>query len=71
MAAIVAATRRPAERLGRREEFGTVAPGRVADLLLLSANPLDDIRNIRRIERVIARGMIYEPARLLERRRAG
>jgi hypothetical protein len=71
MDAIVAATRRPAERLGRREEFGTVAPGRVADLLLLSANPLDDIRNIRRIERVIARGMIYEPARLLERRRAG
>jgi imidazolonepropionase-like amidohydrolase len=71
MDAIVAATRRPAERLGRRDVFGTVAPGRVADLLLLSADPLDDIRNIRRIERVIARGMVYEPARLLERRRAG
>jgi len=71
MDAIVAATRRPAERLGRRDEFGTVAPGHVADLLLLSADPLDDIRNIRRIERVIARGVTYEPERLLERRRVG
>jgi imidazolonepropionase-like amidohydrolase len=71
MDAIVAATRRPAERLGRRDLFGTVVPGLSADLLLLSADPLDDIRNIRRIERVIARGVIYEPERLLERRRAG
>jgi len=34
MEAIVAATRRPAERLGRRDVFGTIAPGRAADLLL-------------------------------------
>ena len=66
MEAIVAATRRPAERLGKRDVFGTVAPGRAADLLLLGADPLADIRNIRRIERVIARGVVYEPDKLLE-----
>jgi imidazolonepropionase-like amidohydrolase len=65
MEAIVAATRRPAERLGRRDVFGTIAPGRSADLLLLSADPLADIRNVRRIERVIARGVVYEPDALL------
>lgn len=65
MEAIVSATRRPAERLGRRDLFGTIAPGRAADLLLLTADPLADIRNIARIERVIARGVIYEPDRLV------
>lgn len=63
--AIMAATRRPAERLGKRQVFGTIAPGRAADLLLLTADPLADIRNIRRIERVIARGTVYEPDKLL------
>jgi len=65
MQAIMAATRRPAERLGKRDVFGTIAPGRAADLLLLAADPLADIRNIRRIERVIARGIVHEPDRLL------
>ncbi len=63
--AIMAATRRPAERLGKSDVFGTVAPGRAADLLLLGADPLADIRNIRRIDTVIARGVIYEPDQLL------
>jgi len=66
MEAIVAATRRPAERLGKRDVFGTIAPGRAADLLLLAADPLTDIRNIRRIERVIVGGIVYEPGKLLE-----
>src|SRR5713101_1785965 len=64
--AIVAATRRPAERLGKRDVFGTIAPRRAADLLLLAADPLADIRNIRRIERVIVGGIVYEPGKLLE-----
>ena len=63
--AIMAATRRPAERLGKQHVFGTIAPGRSADLLLLGADPIADIRNVRRIERVIARGVPYEPERLL------
>jgi imidazolonepropionase-like amidohydrolase len=71
MEAIMAATRRPAEPLGRRDVFGTIAPGRSADLLLLTADPLADIRNVRRIERVIARGAVYEPDKLLQGLRAG
>jgi imidazolonepropionase-like amidohydrolase len=64
--AIVAATRRPAERLGKRDVFGTIAPGRVADLLVLAADPRADIRNIRRIERVIAGGVVHDPDSLLK-----
>jgi hypothetical protein len=71
METIMAATRRPAERLGRRDVFGTLAAGRSADLLLLGADPLADIRNVARIERVIARGEIYEPEALLRGRRSG
>jgi imidazolonepropionase-like amidohydrolase len=73
MDAIVAATRRPAERLGKTDVFGTVAPGRSADLLVLGADPIADIRNLSRIERVLMRGVIHEPAQLLEslRRRGG
>jgi hypothetical protein len=71
METIMAATRRPAERLGKSEVFGTIAPGRDADMLLLAADPLADIRNTRRIERVIARGVAHEPGRLLDSARAG
>ena len=70
MDAIVSATRKPAERLGKRDLFGTIAPGRAADLLLLGADPLADIRNIGRIERVVARGAPYEPEQLLRGLRA-
>lgn len=71
MDAIMAATRRPAERLGRRDVFGTIAAGRAADLVLLAANPLADIRNVGRIERVIARGAVHTPDTLLQGLRAG
>jgi Amidohydrolase family len=65
MDALLAATSRPAARLDRSHEFGTIAPGLAADLVLLSANPLADIRNVRRIERVVARGRVYEPPDLV------
>lgn len=42
--------------LGRSDSFGVVAPGRQADLLLLDANPLGDIKNTRRIAGVMLRG---------------
>jgi imidazolonepropionase-like amidohydrolase len=64
--AIVAATRRPAERLGKRDVFGTIERGQAADLLVLTADPLADIRNIRRIEHVIARGVVHDPDALLK-----
>jgi imidazolonepropionase-like amidohydrolase len=55
MQVIVAATRTPAELL-RLDKLGTVAPGKSADLLVLDANPLDDIANTRKIFAVYQRG---------------
>ena len=52
---IVAATSRSAEFLGLKDR-GVIAPGRRADLLVLDANPLDDIRNTRRISRMYLAG---------------
>jgi imidazolonepropionase-like amidohydrolase len=56
MDAIVAATRNGALALRKRDELGTVEPGRRADLLLLSANPLEDVRNLRKIDRIMLNG---------------
>ena len=67
MEAIVAATRLPAEMLGKGAEFGTLQPGRRADLLVLGANPLDDIRNTRSLEMVVRKGVVLDRALLLER----
>jgi imidazolonepropionase-like amidohydrolase len=50
--ALLAATRNPAEFFGARQEWGTVEIGRRADLVLLSANPLADIKNSTRIDGV-------------------
>lgn len=66
MEALQAATLRPAERLNKTDVFGTIRPGRSADMLILSANPLADIRNTRQIEQVIARGQIHQPEHLLK-----
>ena len=54
--ALQTATLNPAKFYGRLEDFGTVDPGRLADLVLLDANPLTDIRNTRRIAGVVADG---------------
>jgi hypothetical protein len=55
-AVLEAATRGPAEYLGQAQEFGTVAVGRRADLLLLDADPLADVGNTSRIAGVMTRG---------------
>lgn len=54
--ALRAATWEAARALGRDDELGTIRPGYLADLVLLSANPLQDIRNTRRIEAMILNG---------------
>jgi imidazolonepropionase-like amidohydrolase len=58
---IVAATRNGAAFL-RMEDTGTIAAGKNADLLVLDANPLDDIRNTRRIAAVYLRGVAVDRA---------
>lgn len=62
--AITAATLRPAEILGLDQEQGTLAVGRRADLVLLAADPLQDIRNTRRIVAVIQAGRLHDRAAL-------
>ena len=52
MQTIVAATSAAAECHGRGGQFGSIQPGASADLLVLKANPLDDIRNTRQIQSV-------------------
>lgn len=54
--AIVAATRNGAAAARRLDRFGTIEKGKAADLLLLSADPISDIRNIRRVAAVWAQG---------------
>lgn len=56
--AITAATRTNAAALGMSATHGTIEVGKTADLLVLSANPLTDIRNTQRISLVIRRGKI-------------
>jgi len=67
--ALQTATRNPAEFLGRQAELGSVEPGKIADLVLLDANPLEDIANARRIRAVVLAGRYLDRAaldRLLE-----
>jgi imidazolonepropionase-like amidohydrolase len=56
--ALQAATRNPARYFGRLKELGTVEPGKLADLVLLDADPLADIRNTRKIAAVVVGGRL-------------
>jgi imidazolonepropionase-like amidohydrolase len=62
--ALDAATWSSAKFLGRESESGTVEQGKLADLVLLEANPLDDVRNTRRIHAVVLGGRLLERAEL-------
>ena len=58
--ALLSATAVPATFMGMDAEVGTIVVGRRADLVLLDADPLADIRNSRRIDTVIADGRVYD-----------
>jgi imidazolonepropionase-like amidohydrolase len=64
MAVIVAATRNGALALRKLDEFGTLTPGKRADLLLIVGNPIEDIRNLRKIDRVMLDGQWIDRAGL-------
>jgi imidazolonepropionase-like amidohydrolase len=66
MQALQAATKLPAEFLARQQTQGTIEPGRIADLLLLDANPLEDIHNTERIRAVVFRGKLLDRSALDE-----
>jgi imidazolonepropionase-like amidohydrolase len=70
--ALAAATRTPAEYFRATSDWGTIAPGRRADLVMLSANPLDDIKNTMAIDAVMLGGRWLdrtERERMFERAR--
>ena len=56
-----AATINGARMIGREKELGTVEAGKAADLVILDADPLADIRNVARIYRTVKGGVAYEP----------
>jgi imidazolonepropionase-like amidohydrolase len=69
MEAILAGTRNSADVLGL-DQLGAVAAGKSADFIVLNANPLDNIANTRRIDRVYLRGVEVHRASLTAKWRA-
>ena len=63
--ALRTATLTAAEALGLEGELGVVAPGALADLVLIEGNPLEDIRNLRRVRAVLVNGRLATLDQLL------
>ena len=59
MAVIRAATLNGAKAMGADSDMGTIASGKLANLVVLSANPLDDVRNLRSVVTTVKRGRAY------------
>ena len=51
--------------MGRSTELGTLEPGKLADMVILDGDPLADIRNTRRIFRVVKGGVILYPSEII------
>ena len=64
LAALQAATHNPARVLGLADSLGSIEVGKLADLVLLDANPFEDIRNTQKIRAVVADGHLYRRADL-------
>jgi imidazolonepropionase-like amidohydrolase len=64
MTAIVSATRNIAAAYHRLDQFGTLEVGKSADLLILDADPLENIENVRRISTVMKEGQVVDRQRL-------
>lgn len=64
MQALVAATKNGAIASRAEKEYGTIEVGKAADLVILDADPLADIKNIRKLSLVIANGTVVDPKTL-------
>ena len=64
MESLQTATSNPAKFLGMQASLGTIESGKIADLVLLTANPLEDIHNTRKISAVVAGGRLFDRAAL-------
>jgi imidazolonepropionase-like amidohydrolase len=68
--ALHAATLTAAEALGKDDRLGTIEPGKFADMVVLDADPLQDIQNLRKIHLVVQGGKTYEREALLQQARS-
>jgi imidazolonepropionase-like amidohydrolase len=66
--ALQTATLNPAKFYNKLNDYGTIQPGRIADLVLLEANPLDNIANTRKIAAVVTDGRYLSPEDLTQLR---
>ncbi|MEQ8803074.1 MAG: amidohydrolase family protein, partial [Haliea sp.] len=66
MQALAAATINPATYLGMDQDLGSLEPGKLADLVILDQNPLEDIRHSDRISHIVLNGRVYEAESLTE-----
>jgi imidazolonepropionase-like amidohydrolase len=66
MAALLTTTLNNAKVLGKEDELGTIEAGKYADLIILDADPLQDITNTQEIHLVIKDGLVLDPELLLE-----
>jgi imidazolonepropionase-like amidohydrolase len=66
--ALQTATLNPARFYGKLNDFGSIQPGRIADLVLLRANPLDNIANTRSVAGVVADGRYFSQKDIDQRR---
>jgi imidazolonepropionase-like amidohydrolase len=68
MESLLMATRDAAKGFGKDKEIGTIEAGKLADMVIVDANPLTDMRNLRKIYRVIKEGTVYSQSELFSKR---
>ena len=60
MEVIVAATRTGAELVHKQDQFGTLEAGKLADLMVVAGNPLEDLRSLENVQWVVKEGHIFK-----------
>lgn len=67
--ALRTATVNPARYMGRSHDFGSIGAGKLADMVLLERNPLQDIANVRSVDAVVMNGRLFDRASIEQMKR--